>query len=319
MWPEHVAYMRSHGLQLSGMTPEETYSVPVNAVHISDVQAFAKQRPIDIAFISVKSYDTQWATMMIKPYLAPDGFVVSLQNCINEEFIADVIGWGKTLGTAISGGLGAELYAPGHIKRTAPLCGDKHVLFRVGEIHGGITERAQEVARLLRHVDSAKVSDNLWGERWAKLSINAMRNGLSAVTAMSGNDRDLNEMTRWVSIRLGSESVRVGQALGYRLADMPRMDVETLARAGEGDKAALAEMTKSFIEASKARSEEQRPSMAQDIAKGRRTETSYINGYVAAKGREIGVPAPVNAKIDELVQRVERGDLKASIDNVKDI
>jgi len=30
--------------------------------------------------------------------------------------------------------------------------------------------------------------------------------------------------------------------------------------------------------------------MAQDIAKGCRTETDFINGYVAARGAEIGVP-----------------------------
>src|SRR5712691_1923649 len=107
-WPDHVEYMRKHGLQLSGLTPQESASVRVNAMHVCDVQNLAKQKPVDIAIISVKSYDSEWAAWLIKPYLAPDGFVVSLQNCINEERIAGVVGWGKTLG-CIASLIAAEL------------------------------------------------------------------------------------------------------------------------------------------------------------------------------------------------------------------
>jgi 2-dehydropantoate 2-reductase len=316
MWPEHVDYMRKHGLQLSGMSPAETVSVPVNALHVSDVQGLAKQRPIDVAFISVKSYDTQWATALIKPYLAPGGFVVSLQNCINEEQIAEVAGWGKTLGAIVSL-LGAELYAPGHIKRTVKL--SDYVIYRVGETHGGVTARAEEAARLLGHAAGSKVTTNLWGERWSKLIINSMGNGVTSVAGLGGADRDLNEVARWVRIRLASETVRIGKALGYTLEVTQNMDPEMLARAGEGGEHELAEITKILLANAKTRAEENRPSMAQDISKGRRTETDYINGYVATKGEEIGVHAPINAKMNELVKRLERGELKPSVDNLNGI
>ena len=65
--------MREHGLQISGLTEAERHSIKVNALHITDVQRFVKEPPIDIAFICVKSYDTEWATHLVKPYLAPDG------------------------------------------------------------------------------------------------------------------------------------------------------------------------------------------------------------------------------------------------------
>jgi len=310
-WPEHVEYMRAHGLQLSGMTPQETHSIKVNALHITDVQRFCKERPIDIAFICVKSYDTEWATHLIKPYLAPDGYCVSLQNCINEERIAAIVGWGKTLG-CIASLVAADLYAPGHVKRTVPRGGDKHIVFRVGEVHGRVSPRAEAVAQLLRSADSAKVTTNLWGERWSKLVVNAMRNGLSAATGLSGNQRDGAEGPRWLSIRLGSEAVRVGQALGYQLERMLGMEPETLARAGEGSQDALTEITDILTENAKKRSDEQRPSMAQDMAKGRRTETDFINGFVAARGLEIGVNATTHTKMNEIVKRVERGELAAS-------
>jgi Ketopantoate reductase PanE/ApbA len=93
-WPARVEAMRADGMHLYGMTEAENRIVRVNAMHITDVQELAKQKPIDIAFIAVKSYDTMWATRMIRQYLAPGGFVVSSQNCINEERIASVVGWG---------------------------------------------------------------------------------------------------------------------------------------------------------------------------------------------------------------------------------
>jgi 2-dehydropantoate 2-reductase len=139
-----------------------------------------------------------------------------------------------------------------------------------------------------------------------------MRNGLSAATGLFGNQRDALEGPRWVSIRLGSEAVRVGQALGFQLERMLGMEPEVLARAGEGHADARTEITNVLMEASKKRSDDQRPSMAQDIAKGRRTETDFINGFVAERGAGIGVPALLHAKMNEAVKRVERGEAKPS-------
>jgi len=315
-WPEHVETMREHGLHLLGMTPQEEHKIKVNAIHLTEVQRFCKERPVDIAFICVKSYDTEWATHLIKPYLAPDGYCVSLQNCINEERIAAIVGWGKTLGS-IASLIAAELQAPGRIQRMVPLGGDNHTVFRVGEPHGRVTPRAEEVAALLRNADSAKVTSNLWGERWSKLVINSMRNGLSAATGMSGNQRDGAEQSRSVSIRLGSQAVRVGQALGYSLERMLGMDAEMLALAGEGNKDALQGITDVLMEGAKKRSDGQRPSMAQDMFKGRRTETDFINGYVAERGAYIGVPAPLHVKMNDLVHRVERGEAQSSAELIK--
>ena len=317
-WPEHVEYVRKHGLQLSGVTPQETHSIAVPILHITDVQRLIREKPVDIAFICVKSYDTEWAAQLIKPYLAPDGYVVSLQNCINEERTAAIVGWGRVLG-CIASLVAAELYAPGHIKRTVPMGGARHTVYRVGEVHGRVTPRAEEVARLLAHADSSKVTTNLWGERWSKLVVNSMRNGLSAASGLSGNQRDLAEGPRDLSIRLGAQAVRVGQALGYQLEKMLGMEPETLARAGEGSADAKAEIVATLLEHARKRSDQQRPSMAQDIFKGRRTETDYINGFVAAKGAEIGVAARIHATMNELVKQVERGELKPSPDCIRNL
>jgi 2-dehydropantoate 2-reductase len=65
--------------------------------------------------------------------------------------------------------------------------------------------------------------------------------------------------------------------------------------------------------------EEGRPSTGQDIIKGRRTEIDFINGLVALRGSEIGVPAPSHAALTEVVKRVERGEIEPSPDNVAHI
>jgi 2-dehydropantoate 2-reductase len=135
-WPTHVEAMHAKGLHLYGMTERENRVVRVNAMHITEVQALAKQRPIDIAFIAVKSYDT--VTALIRQYLAPGGFVVSSQNCLNEERIAGVVGWGRTVGCVVGGGVGVELFEPGHVRRTMTK-NPNVVSFHVGEPHRRIT------------------------------------------------------------------------------------------------------------------------------------------------------------------------------------
>ena len=74
-WPEHVETVRAQGLNLYGMTEEERCTVRLPILHLTEVQSFVKQRPVDIAVISVKSYDTEGATLMMRQYLAPGGFV----------------------------------------------------------------------------------------------------------------------------------------------------------------------------------------------------------------------------------------------------
>ena len=214
------------------------FTVAVRALHVTDAQQLAKEKPVDIAFVCMKSYDTAWATMLIRQYLAPDGYVVSLQNCMNEETIAGVVGWGKTLG-CIASSITVNLPEPGHVHRGAGKGGAAHTVFRAGEVHGRITQRAEEIRRLVGFADSAKVTGNLWGERWSKLVVNAMANGLSACTGLPGVEMLRNEPIRRFSTRLGSEAIRVGQAHGYQLEEILHLPPETIARAGEGDEAAM--------------------------------------------------------------------------------
>jgi 2-dehydropantoate 2-reductase len=307
-WPEHVEHMSKNGLRVTHAKEVQEFSVQVRALHLTEVQRISKEKPIDIAFICTKSYDTAWATMLIRPYLAPDGFVVSLQNCMNEETIAGVVGWGKVVG-CIASSITVNLPGPGHIHRGAGKGGAAHTVFRAGEIHGRITPRAEEVCRLVNLSDSAKVTDNLWGERWSKLVANAMANGLSASTGLAGAAMLQNDKIRQFSTRLGSEAIRVGQANGYHLEEVFHLPPETIARAGEGDMAAIEVCDAQRLKDSGRTAAEQRPSMAQDMIKGRRTEIDYLNGFIVREGERAGILCRANAALTEIVTRVERGEI----------
>src|ERR1700704_3365204 len=235
-WPEHIEAIRTNGLELSGMTQEERQVSHPKTMHLHEVASLAKQPPVDIAFMCMKSYDTEWMAQLIKPYLAPGGYVVSLQNCINEERIADIVGWGRTLG-CIASRISVELFEPGKVRRQAPKGAASHTVFRVGEVHGRPTERAKRVAELLGVVDGAKVTSNLWGERWSKLCHNAMRNGVSAATGRGGRKIDQHDDIRHFTIKIGGEAVRIGRALGYELEKIGKLDPAKLVLAGGGDAA----------------------------------------------------------------------------------
>jgi 2-dehydropantoate 2-reductase len=308
-WPAHVEHMKKHGLRVTHAKDVAEFSVPARALHLTEVQQLAKEKPVDIAFVCMKSYDTAWATMLIRQYLAPDGFVVSLQNCMNEETIAGVVGWGKTLG-CIASSILVNLPAPGHIHRGAGKGGKAHTVFRAGEVHGRVTSRAEEVCRLVGTADSAMVTPNLWGERWSKLVANVMGNGLSACTGLSGADMLQNNAIRRFSTRLGSEAIRVGQAHGYQLEEILHLPPETIARAGEGDEAATRACDEQRIKDRSKVAAEQRPSMGQDMQKGRRTEIEFLNGYVVREGEKVGIAARANAVLTDIVKRVEKGELK---------
>ena len=52
-----------------------------------------------------------------------------------------------------------------------------------------------------------------------------------------------------------------------------------------------------------------RPSLLQDVIKGRRTEVDFLNGYAVKKGKELGVHTPMNEAIVDLMKKLENGEV----------
>ncbi|MCL2617052.1 MAG: hypothetical protein FWD96_05350, partial [Defluviitaleaceae bacterium] len=59
-------------------------------------------------------------------------------------------------------------------------------------------------------------------------------------------------------------------------------------------------------------------SMLQDLEKGRKTEIDYINGFVAKKGREVGVETPFNDKVVEMVKKQEASGKVNTFDDLSE-
>jgi len=73
------------------------------------------------------------------------------------------------------------------------------------------------------------------------------------------------------------------------------------------------------MEVANSRSDAQRPSMGQDIGKGRRTETEGINGLVARRGEEVGIDVTLHRRVNDVIRRIERGEIAPSPDLLQGI
>jgi len=297
MWPEHVENMRKDGLHVTGS--QGPFTVPVNAMHLTDAQAITEQ--FDFAFISVKSYDTEWATHFIKRYVKPEGFFVSLQNCWNDTVIADIVGAERSVG-CIASHIEVALWEPGHVERGGAVGRDSgHYVFRVGEHDGSETDRVKEVVGLLDLIDGAYATDNLWGERWAKLSQNSMGNAISASTAMGTLELNNSQACREIGIHLAKETAKVGLALGLNVVEINATPAAKWAAADQGD---VYEELDDLMANRPSRTNWE-ASMAQDVAKGRRSEIDFMNGLVARKGVEVGVATPYTDAIIKIMHGVD--------------
>jgi 2-dehydropantoate 2-reductase len=296
--------MQSKGIVLSEPGTQEC-RVPVNALHVGEVQSL-RSTFFDLVFICAKLYDTEWITALIEPYLAPSGFVVTLQNGLIEERIASLVGWGRTVG-CIAGGLYVGLSAPGRIFRARHSSRRPRRVFRVGEMHGRITPRIRLVAEMLSHVDGAEVTANLWGERWSKLTANGMMSALCGVSGLKLRQLFVDPVAQTIMVRLGGEALAAGTALGFAVETIFGVAPEKWVAAFQGDASAMSEAFTALRYQAADMEESAISGMAQDLFKGRRTEIEYINGYIFEKAAEAGTPAPTHAAIVFLVGEIERG------------
>jgi 2-dehydropantoate 2-reductase len=163
---------------------------------------------------------------------------------------------------------------------------------------------------MLTTIDSSKATPNLWGERWTKLVVNAMGNGVSAITGMGGKDMTLSPETRQLSIQLAGEAIAVGQAHGFNLESIRGVEPDVMRAAAQGDRQAYEQVEAAMLKGLARMTDEGRPSTGQDILKGRRTEIDFINGLVAEKGDEAGIPTPTHKALVEVVKEVERQEVR---------
>ena len=312
-WKEHVEVMNENGLTLDGIVG--SHNVPVNAIHENEVSTIKEK--FDLVIIGVKSYNTVTAVKSMIPFMKTDTWVVSPQNSINELQIAPLVGASRTVGciTTISAGL----YEPGHIIRTGSVSQSLQtdpICFTVGELNGELTDRVQKIADIFQPAGKTIVTDDLWGQRWSKMVTNCMVNATAAMTGLMSHEVRADEDARHQILNLAIETVKVGRSQGYDvkppMGDFTLEDMESAV--GPKGHEQLDQVLKGTTPAVPGR-----PSMAQDIIKGRLTEIEYLNGFVSQKGREMGIETPYSDAVTQVLKGVESGEFEVGMSNIEKV
>ncbi len=263
----------------------------------------------DVVFLCVKSYDTMEALSVVKPLLGSGGLVVSMQNSINEEWIAPEVGSERVAGGVIL--VNGSFLEPGVVEASSSVSRATASVelpgVYVGEHERRAGENARRAAEVLGSVWRSEVIDDLAHERWSKMVNNTMLNPVSAIGGMRSAELLGDAEARRLAVRLAAETMRVAEAEGHRLdvimGEYAAADVHATA-AGETDA-----VERGLAERALRVSPRAMTSMRQDVQRGRRTEVDYFSGLVARKGAAHGIATPYCEAVTELVHRVESGSL----------
>jgi 2-dehydropantoate 2-reductase len=117
-----------------------------------------------------------------------------------------------------------------------------------------------------------------------------------------------------ITVQIAGEAIAVAQALGVHMEPINGIDPALYLDADRGK--GLEELRAKWVEGGRSVGAG-RPSLLQDVLKGRRTEIDYLNGLVARKGREAGIPTPMNDAVITVTKQVESGELKPGPENLK--
>jgi 2-dehydropantoate 2-reductase len=286
----HVEAIRSEGLRITGPVDEFVAHVP--AFLPEEVEA-----PLHTVLLAVKAHHTRAAIERIGPLLADDGFVVSVQNGLNERTIAEAVGAGRTIGCFVN--FGADVIEPGVVMR-----GNRGAVV-VGELDGAITPRIQSVHELFRDFDpEAVLADNIWGFLWGKLAYGAMLFA-TALSDASIADVLADEEARPALIALAREVVAVAAARGVRPELFDGFDPNAFA---PGVPEAEAVTSLDRLVAFNRGSAKSHSGVWRDLAvRKRKTEVDEQIAPISALGREVGVETPLVRRLVGLIHEVEEG------------
>ncbi|MBN3766525.1 2-dehydropantoate 2-reductase [Burkholderia sp. Ac-20365] len=262
--PQHVEAIARHGLRL------ETQSFDEHIPLAASTQASAVQGAHVVLFC-VKSTDTESAALEIKPFLAPDALVLSLQNGVeNADEVRKVVS--QPVAAAVVY-VATEMAGPGHVRHHGR-----------GELVIEPSKASAEVAQTLIAAGvPTEISDNVRGALWAKLILNCAYNALSAITQLPYGRLVQGEGVTTVMRDIVDECLAVAKADGVTIPGDVDQAVRMIAETMPG----------------------QYSSTAQDLSRGKRSEIDHLNGLIVRRGEALGVATPSNRLLHTLVKLIE--------------
>jgi len=275
--PAFVEAVKKNGLFLDTLQFKETVRVEASA-QLEDA------RGAEMVLFCVKTTDNAATAKALAPVLAPDAVVVSLQNGVdNVEQIRAASGM-QALPSVVY--IGAFVPQPGAVKH-----GGRGDLVLGPE--NGQTKRVAAV--FTRAGVPVRLSANIEGELWSKFLANCALNAVSALSR-----------ARYGHIGSDAET--------WKLVEQTLAEVLAVAKAARVELGALAQLPEASAMARKIATQlpEAYSSTAQDLIRGKRTEIDSLNGYIARRGAELGVAAPVNQALYALVKLAEAAAAKVA-------
>jgi 2-dehydropantoate 2-reductase len=274
--PKHAEAIRKDGLLLDTVTFKEYVAMNASAdpVDVRDAQ---------FILFCVKTLDTENAARAIAPHLSPDAIVLSLQNGVDNVVRIRAASGIDALPAVVY--VAAALPEPGHVKHSGR--GE----WIVGEYAGaappsaGAKSRPERVAEICAAAGvPCHISKNIEVDQWTKMVMNCAGNAVTAIAQTSFAHVARNLDTREVLRTVINECVVVARAAGVALPDIDWTEK------GLKNAETLGEATSST---------------AQDIARCKPTEIDSLNGYIVRRGKELGVPTPVNMALFALIKLIE--------------
>ena len=270
----HLYAIRHEGLHVKSIHGDFTV-FPASATEDP-----AKVEPVDLVLFCVKTYSTDEAAEAIRPVVAPQTVVLSLQNGVDAaERIGKVLGMEHVIGGATW--LSSAVEAPGVIKQISQF---RRIVF--GELAGGKSERIQSIFEVLNSTGiTVEISENVRKILWTKFVFISAASAFGSLTRLPmGEYRSVPETRSLVSGIM--------------------QEVEALARAqGIPLDPGVVQNSLDFMDNA---APHIKPSMQLDVESGRRTELESMVGVIGRKGRELGVPTPVADFVYSTLLPVER-------------
>ena len=300
--PEHVAIMNERGLRLTGIPGDRIYKVKAKLPE-------ELAGPLGVTLLCVKGHFTEDAARQYAPLLADDGYIVSLQNGLNEEIIARYAGLERTVGCFVH--FGADYLEPGLIQFA-----NVQTMF-LGELDGRVTPRVEGLQAMLSNVVPAEVTTNIWGYLWGKLVYGAFAFVVSTVDAPVPEIID-DPLGRGLSRLAGAEAYAIGKSQTDRLEMIGNFNPNAFAPGDDFEARADAALLE--VIAPMRGGIKQHMGIWRDLAvKKRRSEVDMQTGALVEYGRRTGIPTPVNAAVLEVIHEIEAGERGMEWTNLRDI
>ncbi|MDL1969946.1 MAG: 2-dehydropantoate 2-reductase [Candidatus Desulfofervidaceae bacterium] len=276
-----VDKVRQDGISVTGIWGEHRVKLSGAYTSVAEVPT----ENYGIIILAVKSYDTQAAVESLKPLVGPETVVICAQNGYgNYETAAEILGSNHvSLARVI---FGAELMGPGEVKVT--VCADDVIL---GSPKGDIPQsRLEEIANLFIQAGiPTRFSSNIVSYLWDKILYNCALNALGAILEVNYGLLGKTLPLKTIMDEIIKEIFIVARAYNIPLF-WPSAE------------AYIEHFYTKLLPPTQAH----RPSMLQDIQRGKKTEIDALNGAIVKLGKAAGIDTPVNLTITRLIKGKEQ-------------